>query len=123
MARTLLQGAQSGILCLHGPMGAGKTTLVKALLRELKAVDAGSSPTFGLVNEYVDERGDLLAYHFDFYRLNSAEEALDMGLEEYLDQPVWVFIEWPDKVADFLPADCRHVRIEALNEKERRLSF
>jgi len=123
VARTLIQDESSGILCLHGPMGAGKTTLVKAMLRELNAIDPGSSPTFGLVNEYHDTEGKLLAYHFDFYRLNSPEEALDMGLEEYLEQPAWIFIEWPELVQTLLPADSRHLYLEPLNENERQVTF
>ena len=83
-------------------MGAGKTTLIKAILKEMGAIDSGSSPTFGIVNEYHNKDGELLAYHFDFYRLNDETEAYDMGLEDYLSQDCYIFIEWPEKIPSLI---------------------
>ena len=78
VARQLINKSTSKTLCFYAPMGAGKTTLIKALLKELGASDTGSSPTFGIVNEYHNDKGELLAYHFDFYRLEDETEALDL---------------------------------------------
>lgn len=122
VARRLIDTATSKILAFNAPMGAGKTTLIKSILKELGAADAGSSPTFGIVNEYHDKKGTLLAYHFDFYRLNQETEALDLGLEDYLNQDVWVFVEWPEKVGTFLPDDALAIHIEILNSKTRMLT-
>ena len=86
-------------------MGVGKTTLIKSLIKQLGAVDSGNSPSYGLVNEYHNANGKLVAYHFDFYRIESEEEALDMGIEEYFNSNAYIFIEWPEKIAKLLPAE------------------
>ncbi len=113
-------GATSGKqLCFYGEMGAGKTTLIKALVKELGAVDSGNSPTFGLVNEYHDAKGDLLAYHFDFYRLEDEIEALDIGLEDYLNSDAWIFMEWPEKIKSLLPEDVVSIFLHFIDENTR----
>lgn len=104
-------------------MGAGKTTLIKSLLEELGAVDKGHSPTFGLVNEYHNSEGELLAYHFDFYRINNEEEVFDMGLEEYFEADVWIFIEWPEKISNLLPPDHQKIQLQFVDEKTRSIEF
>jgi tRNA threonylcarbamoyladenosine biosynthesis protein TsaE len=121
VARKLIKQASSKTIAFHAPMGAGKTTLIKALLRELDAADTGNSPTFGIVNEYHDRKGALLAYHFDFYRLNDETEALDLGLEDYFSQDVWIFIEWPEKIVSLLPEDTMDVHIKAVDSQTREL--
>ncbi|NHF60166.1 tRNA (adenosine(37)-N6)-threonylcarbamoyltransferase complex ATPase subunit type 1 TsaE [Flavobacteriaceae bacterium TP-CH-4] len=121
IAREVLSQANSKILCLHGEMGTGKTTLIKAMLQVLEAADVGTSPTFGIVNEYHTTDGEVLAYHFDFYRLNDETEALDFGLEEYFNEDTWVFIEWPEKITSFLPADVTNVYLEVIDETRRGL--
>lgn len=118
-AQKVLQAVPDKVLCFYGEMGAGKTTLVKAMLKELGAVDTGSSPTFGLVNEYHDVQGKVLAHHFDFYRLNDESEALDMGFEDYLDPSVWVFIEWPEKIASLLPHNAVPIFLHLIDENTR----
>lgn len=92
------------IFALYGPMGVGKTTFVKAVCRCLGVEDDVSSPTFAIVNEYVTGDGDSL-YHFDFYRVNSIEEAMDFGYEEYFYGGCRCFIEWPEKIDELLPED------------------
>ncbi len=92
------------IFALYGPMGIGKTTFVKAVCRCLGVEDDVSSPTFAIVNEYVTGDGDSL-YHFDFYRVNSIEEAMDFGYEEYFYGGCRCFIEWPEKIDELLPED------------------
>ena len=92
------------IFALYGPMGVGKTTFVKAVCRCLGVEDDVSSPTFAIVNEYVTNEGESL-YHFDFYRVNSIEEAMDFGYEEYFYGGCRCFIEWPEKIDELLPED------------------
>ncbi len=89
------------VVCLQGPMGVGKTTLIKALCAVMGCADAVSSPTFSLVNTYKDAGGNAV-HHFDCYRLNHLNEALDMGIEEYLDSGQRCFIEWPELIAPLL---------------------
>lgn len=119
----LLKKKESKLLCLYGSMGVGKTTLVKSLLKKLGAVDTGNSPTFGLVNEYHDKKGSLIAYHFDFYRINNEKEALDMGLEDYWSKDVFVFIEWPDKIPNLLPQNHQKVYLQFIDETTRSIEF
>ena len=123
VAKALLQNAPNKVLCLYGDMGVGKTTLVKALVKELGAVDVANSPTFGLVNEYFDANENLLAYHFDFYRLNDEMEALDMGFEDYLNSDAWLFIEWPDKISSLLPEDAVGVFLQFIEENTRSIEL
>ncbi|MCU0447818.1 MAG: tRNA (adenosine(37)-N6)-threonylcarbamoyltransferase complex ATPase subunit type 1 TsaE [Microscillaceae bacterium] len=86
----------------EGEMGAGKTTLIKALCHELGVKDTVQSPTFSVVNEYQTTQGKPI-YHFDFYRLNNAEEALDLGYEEYFYSGNYCFVEWGSKIEDLFP--------------------
>tara|TARA_R110002167_G_scaffold54785_23_gene156100 strand:+ start:1378 stop:1803 length:426 start_codon:yes stop_codon:yes gene_type:complete len=123
IAKNLIQQTNSKILCFYGSMGAGKTTLIKALVKELVGGDIGNSPTFGIVNEYRRKDGELVAFHFDFYRLNDEMEALDLGFEEYLDQNAWVFIEWPEKISKFLPKHANHIYLEVIDEMHRKLTL
>jgi|ERR1035437_3630093 tRNA threonylcarbamoyladenosine biosynthesis protein TsaE len=99
------------IFCFYGELGAGKTTLIKTICKTLNAKDSGSSPTFGLVNEYATASGDVI-YHFDFYRIKNETEAFDFGFEEYLYSGKYCFIEWPEKIEHLLPPDIVRVRIE-----------
>lgn len=123
VAKEVLQVAPNKVLCLYGDMGVGKTTLVKALVKELGAVELANSPTFGLVNEYHDDKDTPIAYHFDFYRLNDEMEALDMGLEDYLNSDVWLFIEWPNKIPSLLPDDAVGVFLHFVEESTRSIEL
>lgn len=89
------------IICFYGDLGAGKTTFIKSLCRQLGAGDEVQSPTFSIVNEYETSGGEPV-YHFDFYRLKTEEEAYDLGYEQYLFSGYFCFIEWPEKVKDLL---------------------
>jgi tRNA threonylcarbamoyladenosine biosynthesis protein TsaE len=106
------------IFAFYGEMGAGKTTLIKALCRVLQVTDDASSPSFGLIYEY-RTRGSDSVYHFDFYRIEHLEEAFDIGYEEYIDSGRYCFIEWPDKVASLLPPETVNVHLQIAGNNER----
>jgi tRNA threonylcarbamoyladenosine biosynthesis protein TsaE len=103
----------------EGAMGAGKTTLIRAVCELLGVRDAVQSPTFSIVNEYVTSQKTI--YHFDCYRLKDEVEALDIGLEEYLDSGNLCMIEWPNKIAGLLPPHTILFKIETLEGNQRRL--
>ncbi|HKL90780.1 MAG TPA: tRNA (adenosine(37)-N6)-threonylcarbamoyltransferase complex ATPase subunit type 1 TsaE [Allomuricauda sp.] len=123
VAKEVLQKVPNKVLCLYGDMGVGKTTLIKAMVKQLGAVDMANSPTFGLVNEYSDANDNPLAYHFDFYRLNDEMEALDMGFDDYLSSDAWLFIEWPDKISTLLPEDAVSVFLRFIEENTRSIEL
>lgn len=108
------------LVAFYAPMGAGKTTFTTALCRVLGVEDPVCSPTFTLVNEYRLPDGDSV-FHFDFYRLKNAAEALDIGLYDYLDSGSLCLMEWPENVEELLPDDTLAVRIEVLPDGSRRL--
>lgn len=110
------------VICFYGSMGAGKTTLIKEVLKIARVKDHVSSPTFSLVNEYASEDKRIF-YHFDFYRINHINEAYDIGTEEYLTSGNLCLIEWPEKVEDILPIELLKVNIEVLNEQERKIEI
>jgi tRNA threonylcarbamoyladenosine biosynthesis protein TsaE len=103
VAKDLLQLKETKVWLFKGEMGVGKTTLIKELAKQLGVKDTLSSPTFSLVNEYQTEEGKL--FHFDFYRIESEYEALDIGVEEYLHSGHLNFIEWPEKIATLIPQE------------------
>jgi tRNA threonylcarbamoyladenosine biosynthesis protein TsaE len=92
----------SRIFAIYGEMGAGKTTLIKAICRALEVDDVTSSPSFGIIHEYRTRPGDSI-YHFDFYRIENIEEVFDIGYEEYLFSGDYCFLEWPELVENILP--------------------
>lgn len=122
IAQQIIAQWKHPILLLEAPMGAGKTTLIKALCSELGVMQAVSSPTFSLVNSYQDSEGKTL-YHFDLYRLNSLEEALDIGIEEYLDSGARCMIEWPERIRPLLSNAFHQIQIEPLGADTRKLIF
>ncbi len=121
-ARFLLQNTQSRIWLFDGEMGSGKTTLIKQVVKELGGDDRVSSPTFSIVNEYITP--NYKVYHFDLYRLEDEMEALDFGIEEYFDTAdAYVFIEWPDKIPNLLPANSQKIRIIVTDFLNRNLQI
>ena len=106
----------------YGEMGAGKTTLIKALCRALGVRDVTSSPTFAIINEYWTERGEPL-YHFDFYRIDEPADATRVGFEEYLYSGHYCFIEWTEKVEEILQGDFIPVTIERVDDDTRLFKF
>ncbi len=106
------------VALFYGEMGAGKTTIIKALCEELGVKDAISSPTYSIVNEYRGVNGQKI-YHFDFYRINSQDEVYDLGYEEYFYSGAYCFIEWPEKIGDLIPLE--HETITIKKEGETRV--
>jgi tRNA threonylcarbamoyladenosine biosynthesis protein TsaE len=89
------------IWTFEGEMGAGKTTLIKSICKNLGVIDEVNSPTFSLVNEYKTKNGETI-FHFDFYRIKSVDEAYDMGIEEYFESGNICLIEWPNMIDEIL---------------------
>lgn len=119
VAGSILNNVHSKIILFKGSMGSGKTTLIKALVKQLKSQDVVSSPTFALMNEY--SAPDCKIYHYDFYRLNKLEEALDLGFDEFLEEDAWNLIEWPDLIVGLLPQQYQVIEINKISETKRSL--
>lgn len=122
IAKEIIKNVNCKILLFHGEMGAGKTTLIKELVKQLGVNEIASSPTFSLVNEYKTNTGQTI-YHFDFYRINSEEEAFDIGVEEYFYSNNWCFIEWGEKVENLLPLDIININIGILSKNQRTIEI
>ena len=110
------------VIAFNGKMGAGKTTFIKYLCEAMGTEDIVNSPTFAIVNVYEVSSGDEV-YHFDCYRIKDIREAMDFGAEEYLYSGNYCFIEWAEMIEPLLPEDTVWVKIEVLENGERRLSF
>lgn len=110
------------VVLFRGPMGAGKTTLISRMAAALGAEDTVTSPTFALVNQYEGEGGRRI-YHFDFYRINNVEEALDLGYEEYFYSGDLCLVEWPEKIEPLLPEDAMTVTITVGEDEHRRFTI
>lgn len=107
------------VVAFFAPMGAGKTTLISAIMERMGSQDTVTSPTFALVNQYYTESEEPV-YHFDFYRINSLAEAFDMGYEEYFYSGDLCLVEWPEKIEQLLPDDTMVVKIEIIDPTTRR---
>ncbi len=106
------------VVAFEGEMGAGKTTLISALAKAMAVLDDVSSPTFSLVNEYETATGQPV-YHFDFYRIDSVEEAERIGAAEYLDSGYLCLVEWPARVEPLLPVPRLEVRLAVRPDETR----
>lgn len=117
-AKELIEAAgDRRVVAFDAPMGAGKTTLIAEICRQLGAEDAVNSPTFSIVNDYG------VAYHFDFYRLESSRQVADIGIYDYLDSGLWCLIEWPALAASFLPDNTVVVVMDVLDDGSRRMKI
>lgn len=122
IAQKIIAKNPNKIILFHGDMGVGKTTLIKAISQKLGVYNTISSPTFSLVNEYqiIDNQ---LIYHFDFYRIKTETEALDIGIEEYLYSKNWCFIEWAEKIPNLIPDNHSTITIKLLSDGKRFLKL
>ena len=110
------------VWCFNGEMGAGKTTLIKAICDQLGVTDSMSSPTFSVVNEYETKNQETI-YHFDFYRIKNEQEALDIGADEYFYSDNYCFIEWPEKVGNLLPEHYVEISIKLVDANKREINL
>ncbi|MDH0659254.1 MULTISPECIES: tRNA (adenosine(37)-N6)-threonylcarbamoyltransferase complex ATPase subunit type 1 TsaE [Empedobacter] len=120
VAQKIIDQLQYKLITFEGEMGAGKTTFIKEFVKALGTNDEVSSPTFSIVNEYETDKGKV--YHFDFYRLNHEDEALDFGIEEYLYSNQYCLMEWPNKIANFIPDEHHTITLENV-DGVRHLNF
>lgn len=124
VAKEMIESLQEAprVWLFRGQMGAGKTTLSKELLLQLGVGQNVQSPTFSLVNEYQTQTGEII-YHFDLYRLKNIQEALAIGIEEYLDSGNYCLIEWPEQAEELWDFPHVNVEIVAINEVQRKLTL
>lgn len=126
VAKKIIKFANSQtILLLNGEMGAGKTTLCKAICAELGVIDRVSSPTFAIVNQYLTKSQKTI-YHFDFYRLKDETEALAIGIDEYFDSGCLCLIEWASKIPALIPENYLEITITRDNlvqSEERKINL
>jgi tRNA threonylcarbamoyladenosine biosynthesis protein TsaE len=120
--RFLANNQGKKIFAFYGSMGAGKTTIIKAICETLGAGNIVTSPTFTLVNEYKTSQGESL-FHIDFYRIRKTEEVFDFGIEEYFSSGSYCFMEWPELIEEYLPAETVKVRITVDEEAHRILDI
>ncbi|MBN2174275.1 MAG: tRNA (adenosine(37)-N6)-threonylcarbamoyltransferase complex ATPase subunit type 1 TsaE [Bacteroidales bacterium] len=119
-SKLLHEHAGKKVFAFYGPLGAGKTTFIKAICNVLEVVDDVNSPTFSIINQYFT-KNDETVYHFDFYRLESVAEAFDIGYEDYIYSGSYCFIEWPEKIDQLLPEYTVRVEIEPMEGTLARL--
>ena len=105
-----------------GDMGAGKTTLIKEICKQIGVKDAMSSPTFSIINEYETATGQKV-FHFDFYRIKKEDEAMDIGAEDYFYSGNYCFVEWPERVPNLIPDHYAVIKIEAVDSETRTISM
>lgn len=115
---------QGTVVAFKGDMGAGKTTFIRQLAETLGVdPEEANSPSFSIINEYRSDTTAELIYHFDLYRLDSLEEAFEIGVEDYLDSGALCLIEWPDRIEDILPEDTVRVEIAEQPDGTRLLTM
>lgn len=110
------------IIAFEAGMGVGKTTFIKAICQVLGVQDVVNSPTFSIVNEYACSNGESV-YHFDFYRLQSPQEALDFGVYDYFESGNWCFMEWAENIAPLLPTETLFVTLTENPDGSRDIRF
>ena len=120
----IAQMGDETVYAFNGEMGAGKTTFINALCKALGVEDdTTNSPSFSIINEYRSDTTAELIYHFDLYRLESLEEAFDIGVEGYFDSGALCFLEWPERIEDILPNDTVRVNIIVNDDDTRTITI
>lgn len=122
IAREIIELITGKVVLFYGQMGVGKTTLIKEICKSLHTKDVISSPTFSLVNEYRTQNDEPI-YHFDFYRIESEEEALDIGVEDYFYSGDWCLIEWPNNIENLLPLDAVEIHLSHADDGKRSIQL
>ena len=122
IAAEIISSVKNKTLLFYGEMGVGKTTFIKEICQQLGILDNISSPTFSLVNEYQTSKKEKV-YHFDFYRIEEEEEALDIGIEEYFDSDAWCLVEWPENIENLLPLDAAQIHLSILDDEQRNIQL
>jgi tRNA threonylcarbamoyladenosine biosynthesis protein TsaE len=121
VSEQILDSMEHALVLFIGTLGAGKTTMIKKLLELLGSSDIGSSPSYALINEY--QTADNKVFHIDLYRLNSAEEAFQLGIEDYLYSGNYCFVEWPQIIMDYLEDPYHIINIEIMENNERKITL
>ncbi len=106
------------VIAFYGELGAGKTTVIKSICNKINVEDIVLSPTFAIINEYLTKSNDPV-YHFDFFRIKDIEEAVNIGVDEYLFSGHLCLLEWPEIISDFLPENHLNVHIEVTGAESR----
>lgn len=120
----ILAAGTCRLVCLTGDLGAGKTALVTAIVAELGSRDDVSSPTFALIQDYLaPTRSPAVIHHIDAYRLRDLQEALDIGIMDYLDDDAWTFVEWPEILDPILPDERLDIHLQILPDSKREIVF
>jgi len=107
--------------CFYAEMGTGKTTFINELCKQLGVTTETSSPTYSIVNEYASNKGQTI-YHIDLYRINTIEEAIELGIEDYINNNSFCFIEWPEVIEALLPLPYVKTEISLIENNQRLIS-
>ena len=118
-SKLVIDNIKTTVVRIDGKMGAGKTKIISSICMQLGVKEVITSPTFSLINTYQSTNGPI--YHFDFYRLQNSNEALDIGIEEYLESGNVCFLEWAEKIENHLPLNYDHYILKVLNDNTRRI--
>ena len=118
-SKLVIDNIKTTVVRIDGKMGAGKTKIISNICMQLGVKEIITSPTFSLINTYQSVNGPI--YHFDFYRLQNSNEALDIGIEEYLESGNVCFLEWAEKIENHLPLNYDHYILKVLNDNTRRI--
>ena len=118
-SKLVIDNIKTTVVRIDGKMGAGKTKIISNICMQLGLKEVITSPKISLINTYKSTNGPI--YHFDFYRLQNSNEALDIGIEEYLESGNVCFLEWAEKIENHLPLNYDHYILKVLNDNTRRI--
>ena len=118
-SKLVIDNIKTSVVRIDGKMGAGKTKIISNICMQLGVKEVITSPTFSLINTYQSTNGPI--YHFDFYRLQNPNEALDIGIEEYLESGNVCFLEWAEKIENHLPLNYDHYILKVVNDNTRKI--